>query len=215
MNYRKGAATRQNIVSNARIVLNKKGINLTLVELAEFMGVALGTITNHFRTKDHLFVAISQEYQEQYLHLKTNIDWDKEISLRQVTKYFSAIMDLQYEYRCAIFSAASTSSSQKELYGQIRETYKLNRANSKKMVALFVKGGIFNNSILDKKRYEIFSFLTINVMTTWLISLEMYDKEKGYKKMKFIYLQGVFSCFEPYFTDAAKKEWNKFNRRYL
>jgi AcrR family transcriptional regulator len=209
-NYKKGTATRQSLVTNARLLFNKKGINITLIELAEVMDVSIGSITNHYRTKDHLFVAISKEYQQQYLQLNTHFVWNKKISVKQLANYFSIIMDLQYEYRCAIISAASTSNSQKELYGQINETYKQNKASAKKMVALFVQGGLLDKNVLEKKRYEIFSFLTICMMTTWVISHEMYDKEKGYKKMKSIYLEGILSCFVPYFTVSARKEWGNF-----
>lgn len=213
--YKKGIATRQALVAGARVVFNQSGIHLTFSQLAEVMGVSIGSITNHFRTKDQLFVAISKEYQEKYLQISIHFVWNNKVSLQQLAKYFSAIMDLQYEYRCAIISAASTSNSQKELYGQIRATYKENKANSKKLVAFLVKCGICNERILEKKQYELFSFVSINLMTTWVISHEMYYQEKGYKKMKLIYLRGVFSCFEPYFTDTARKAWNNFDRSYL
>ena len=69
----KGAITRQTLITDARKVLNENGISLTLRELSSKMGVTIGRITNHFPTKDHLFVALSEDYEIQFNQLMKSL----------------------------------------------------------------------------------------------------------------------------------------------
>ena len=199
-NYKKGIEMRQHIIREARMVFNDEGLHLTLDQLAGKLNLTKGRITNYFPTKDDLFVALSKDYDIRFQELTAQFGGERKVSFEWLVKVFSAVMDLQYQYRSAIIFVATTSSSQKEMHNQITKSFKTNSKQVSQSVESLLNAGLVKPVILDPKVFEVFCFQYVNLFTTWVISLEIYNSSSSYKKMKPVYLKGIFGCFYPYLT---------------
>lgn len=202
---------RQHIIREARKVYNEEGLQLTLDQLAAKLNLTKGRITNYFPTKDALFVALSQDYDIRFQELMMQFAGETKVSFEWMAKVFSAIMDLQYEYRSAIIFVATTSSSQKEMHHQITKSYKANSKQVSQSVEHLLNAGLVKPVILEPKVFDVFCFQYVNLFTTWVISLEIYHSTSSYKKMKPVYLKGILGCFFPYLTIKGKNQLNKIN----
>jgi AcrR family transcriptional regulator len=212
MTLSKGQLTKKKIINQAREVFNKKGIQLTIQELAMELGEGVSYITNHYRTKDHLFVAIANEYEEKYYQVLHKHAVKLE-TLQDVTQLASVFMDLQYEYRCAIIAVIASSNSQKVLFRHLKDSYNKNVSNFSAFVELLVNNGLVKDSLLLKEEMEVFRFQYVNLHTTWVVSMEIYDHPSGYKKMKFVYLRGIIGCFQAHLTTKGLRQFRSVNFR--
>lgn len=206
MTIRKGELSRNKIVEQAREVFNRKGSQITIQELAKELDEGVSYITNHFRTKDHLIVAIAAQYEQKYYEIFQMTGEDLG-SMDKIARFVSSIMDLQYDYRCAILSVVASSNSQKVLFKQIQESYHKNVANFAAFAGMLVHFKLVKDQLLQKEELNVFQFQYVNLHTTWVVSLELYDHPAGYKKMKPLYLQGILNCLLPYFTAKGMKQY--------
>jgi AcrR family transcriptional regulator len=208
-NYKKGIEMRQHIIREARMVFNEAGLHLTLDQLAGKLNLTKGRITNYFPTKDDLFVALSQDYDIRFRELMMKFSGVKKVNFEWLVSIYSAVMDLQYEYRSAIIFVATTNSIQKEMHHQITKSYKTNSKQVNQSVESLLNAGLVKPVILDPKVFEVFSFQYVNLFTTWVISLEIYHSSSSYKKMKPVYLKGILGCYYPYLTVKGRNQLNK------
>ncbi len=202
----KGQNTRQAILDSARQIFNEKGLNITLEKIAAEMGLTKSRITNHFSTKDSLFLAILRAYEEKLAHVAAEVNLVNAVDLSELAEGISAVMDVQYEYRCGIAYVALVTQSQHELHKHISENYKRNVRSIFNRVKKMADVGILKPDILSASEFKIFVFQYTNILTTWVINLELYDAEQGYAKMKPVYIDAVFSCFKPYLTTMGEKQ---------
>jgi len=207
--YKKGIETRSSILQEARKIFNEGGIRLTLDQLAAKLNITKGKITNHFPNKDHIFVALSQEYNTRYSSLVSSFDFNSEMSIEKLANLYSAIMDLQYEYRSAIIFIATTNSAQIEMHSQITSSYKSNSEQMEPGIRVLVDTGLVQAEILNEENFEIFRFQIINLFTTWIISLEIYHTGKPYSEMKVVYLKGILNCYYPYLTKKGLQQLSR------
>ena len=205
-NYKKGIETRSSILNEARKVFNEEGIRLTLDQLAGKLNITKGRITNYFPNKDHIFVALSQDYDNNFSQLLSSFDFMGEMTFQQLAEVYSAIMDLQYEYRSAIVFVATTSSAQIEMHSQITSSYKTNSEQMESSIRMLVNNGLVQPEILEEPNFEIFRFQIVNLFTTWVISLEIYHSGRSYSEMKPVYLKGILNCFYPYLTKKGMQQ---------
>jgi AcrR family transcriptional regulator len=56
----KAQNSKEYIIQECTRVMNIEGVNLTLNQLANRLGISRGRINHYFRTKDALFIAIAQ-----------------------------------------------------------------------------------------------------------------------------------------------------------
>jgi AcrR family transcriptional regulator len=206
-NYRKGIEMRQNIIQEARKIFNKDGLHQTLDQIAEKLGITKGRITNYFPTKDNLFVALSQDYDLCFQELMASIGGNLTVSFEWLATVYAAIMDLQYEHRSTIIFVATTSSGQREMHEQVTRSYKTNSQQVSQMAKVLIDGGLIKPEILEPENFEVFCFQHVNLFTTWVISLEIYYSTSSYKKMKPVYLKGIFGCFYPYLTNKGMEQF--------
>lgn len=204
----KGKLTRKTILDAAREIFNEKGINLTIDNLASEMEVTKGKITNHFATKDKLFLAILADYEEQLGNTLASLREQYESkSLRSVMSLISPIMDLQFEYRCSIIYLNVLSPGQSELREHTRKNAVKNMEAIRNRLSLMVSNKLVKQEILKKDAFEAFIFIYINQLTQWVVYFDMYDQERGFKKMKPVYLRGIMQhVYGPYLTSKGRKE---------
>lgn len=208
--YTKGANTRERIVNTARELFNEYGIGLTLSNLANKMEITLGMLTHHFPTKDSIFLAIAEDYEQKRLLIRDGI-YDGKFNLEVFYRIMAKGMDLQFDYRCAMRYIASISNSQSELASHTTEHYKFNRQLIRRGIEILVAEGELKSTILDEENFKVFIFTYSSLATSWLINLEIYDYEESYETMKPIYLKGIFSTFLPYCTDLGQENLRNLN----
>jgi AcrR family transcriptional regulator len=208
-NISKGESTRLAIIDKARLVFNERGIGITLDAIAQEMGMTKSRISNHFNTKDALFGAILKEYEEELAALMKKLyASDTGFTLQTYVNSVSSIMDAQFKYRCGIIYLNMLSPSQHELKAHIRETYVRNqgfiRARMQNMIAL----KLLTPNMLEEPNWSAFLFVYVNLLTQWVIHLDMYDSDKPYDENKANYIRGIIThIYLPYFTSKGKKEF--------
>jgi AcrR family transcriptional regulator len=203
--YIKGKQSREEIINSSRQIFNEYGIHLTLVNLADLMDSTLGRLTYHFRNKDLLFIAIAQDYEVKLLELRNKRNMNQ-ISLNNFINTFTQVMDLQYDYRCAMRYIISSVNSSVEMKKHLQETYSNNREQIRKTIEAYVNGGLLQSRVLCEEIYEVFLFQFTNLFTNWVINLELYDNDKEYTEIKPVYLNGIISVFIPFLTEKGQQE---------
>lgn len=209
----KGDLTRKKILDDARAIFNEKSINLTLDNLASEMGITKGRITNHFSTKDKLFLAILADYEEKIDNLASTLGPHfRSSSLHDYFFALSRVMDLQYQYRCCIIYLNVLSPGQSELREHTYRQSQIRMASIRKRTEILIEGKMINKELLEKGNYDAFIFVYVNLLTQWVIHVDMYDMEKGYKEVKPLYMRAIFEhTYGPYLTAKAKKELLKID----
>jgi len=202
----KGELTRQAIVDETRRIFNKEGFAMTLSELASKLDISMGKITHHFPTKDHLFVGLSKAYQEEFNALQSSFSWAEGFSFAKLHELIGLIMDLQYKHRCLMLIACSTGLNQRVMLKQITASWKSDMQGVYALVAALVNAGLLDKDIQAERNLAHFQFQFINLFTTWLVSLTLYDRGKKYGQVKPIYQRGLLMCFYPFLTAKGKKE---------
>jgi AcrR family transcriptional regulator len=209
----KGKLTRKTILDAAREIFNEKGINLTIDNLASEMEVTKGKITNHFATKDKLFLAILADYEEQLGNTLASLSEQYESkTMGSVVSIISNIMDLQFEYRCSIIYLNVLSPGQSELREHTRKNFVKNIEGIRNRISFMVNNKLVKGEILEKESFEAFIFIYVNQLTQWVVYFDMYDQERGFKKMKPVYLRGIMHhVYGPYLTVKGRKELESLN----
>ncbi len=203
--YSKGLLSRTEIINNSRMIFNEYGIRITLANLAEHLDITMGRLTYHFKNKDSLFIAIAKDYEEKLFELRKSRSFG-EPDFNNFINTASKVMDLQYEYRCAMIYIVSSLQLKDDMRTHLHEAYTNNRDNIKKTVEHYVNTKIFKRKILDAHNYEVFLFQITTLFTNWIFNLSLYDFHKAYAEMKPIYMRGIFSVFLPYLTEKGSKE---------
>lgn len=205
---RKGKLTRKTTLDAAREIFNEKGINLTIDNLASEMEVTKGKITNHFATKDKLFLAILADYEEQLGKTLASLKEEYESkTLASVVSIISTVMDLQFEYRCSIIYLNVLSPGQSELRELIRRNSARSIESIRNRITMMVNNKLVKSDILEKTAFEAFIFIYINQLTQWVVYFDMYDQDRSFKKMKPVYLRGIMHhVYGPYLTNKGLKE---------
>ena len=203
-----GDLTRKLILDTAKQIFNEKGINLTIENLAAEMGIPKGRLTNHFSTKDKLFLAIMSDYEEKLAGKLAELkEYYLSKSLADVVSLISQVMDVQFDYRCAISFLTVLGPGQIELREQIQKGIRRNRANIHARIAAMVKNKLLIPDILEENRFESFIFIYVNVLTQWVNYYDMYDANLDFASAKPKYIRSILEhVYQPYLTRKGKKE---------
>lgn len=208
---KKGDLTKLLIISEAKKVFNKNGLNLTLTELAGEMGVTISKITNHYPSKEHLFAALSVDYDKQLFELLESFSWGVQISFDSLKNLMSKIMDLQYENRCLIIFATSAGLNKTIMSEQIEKSWNSSLSGVKVLFKNMVDAGLLTKNSVAPKNFEILRFQYVNLLTTWLVSYTLYDHKLSLKEVKRIYLMGILTLFIPFLTQKGKLQLKQKN----
>jgi AcrR family transcriptional regulator len=207
-NISKGEATRKSIVEQARIIFNDRGIGITLENIAHEMGMSKSRISNHFPTKDGLFMAILKEYETELGQLVARLhEQGYGESLQTYVDGLGDIMDIQFKYRCGIVYLNMLSPSQHELKAHTQQTFQRNALSIRNRFQKLINAGIIDKRILDEPHWSAFLFVYVNLLTQWVIYFDMYDSPAEYSQCKMKYLRGImYHAYIPYLTAKGKKE---------
>lgn len=207
--YSKGEVSRVMILVEARKLLNTHGVGIGFEFIARQMGLSRGRITHFFPTKDSLMVGIMRDYEFALAELVLDFHWNKGSPFEQLFTITDLILDLQYEYRCAHAYLAVLGKDQPEIQQHIEASY-FNRVDGIRVrLKAMVESKLLEPRILEQMNMDIFLFQYTNLLTTWVISQEMYHRRTPYRRMKTIYLSGAMQLFVPYLTEAGKKVYQE------
>lgn len=202
----KGNKTRENILFESRKIFNEEGIFLTLSGLSKMIGITIGGITNHFPTKEHLFVGLAEEYEAEMELVTKNQDYRSELNFEKIYSFFGSIMDIQFKHRSVILFFSAAHQSQKILLSQATKEWGNRQKRLENLVKAFVQSGLVEERIMGPLEFEIFRFQFVNLFTTWLVSFTLYGTGKSYEEMKPIYLVGILRVFDKYLTEKGKAQ---------
>lgn len=212
---KKGRRAKLEIVNQSRDAFNRKGIHMTLGELASELGLGVSFITNHFRTKDHLIVAIADDFNERNRAIEATFSEFPGINLLRYARMFSAMMDNQYLNRSAIVAIFSIVSAEKELFREIKEAYPRSRQSVRIFVKTLVGAGYLEANILQRKGYEVFCFQFVNLFMSWVVNHALFNADRTYADMKPVYLAGIMSSLRPFLTSKGLQEFEALNFRKI
>lgn len=207
--YTKGKKSREEIISSAREIFNDHGIQITLAKLAELLETTLGRLTHHFKNKELLFISIAQDYENKLKDLRQNRPSGPQLTMDTFIEGSSQVMDLQYEYRCAMRYTIASLQHQMDMKSHILETYSNSRIVIKNTIKAYIDCGSLQPTLLQNDIFEVFLFQLTNLFTNWVVNLELYDNDRTYSEMKPIYLKGIISIFLPYLTQKGIDEINQ------
>lgn len=202
----KGKKTRENILFEARKIFNEEGIFLTLSGLSKFIGITTGGITNHFPTKEHLFVGLSEQYESELNDFTARFKFGPDLDFQKLALFFSEVMDIQYKHRSVILFFSVMHQSQTVMMAQVLRTWINRQSRLEGLANTLVNLGLLNRNILEPKEFVVFRFQYVNLFTTWMMSYSLYDSEKSFESMKPIYMSGIFRAFEKYLTEMGKSQ---------
>lgn len=179
--------------------MNTDGVNLTLNQLAFKLGVSRGKINHYFKTKDALFIAIAQEYEQGLVEINEQFDLiHKEFSFETLEKRYSLIMDHQFNYRCAITYIISSGHDDPGLSKHILETYNKNRDNIVLLLNGMVQLNMLKANILEKDHLEVFILDFVNIFTNWVLHYNLYNRQEPYEQVKRVYLKAIMQKFDKF-----------------
>ncbi|MCR9013854.1 TetR/AcrR family transcriptional regulator [Aquiflexum gelatinilyticum] len=199
----KGKKTKESILDEARKIFNEEGIFLTLSAISKKIGITSGGITNHFPTKEHLFVGLSEQYENELNEMTSRFQFGPELDFSKLTAFFSEVMDIQYKHRSVILFFSVMHQSQSVMMGQLLKTWLHRQTRLENLANTLVSIGLLEKKILEPKEFAVFRFQYVNLFTTWMVSYSLYDSGKSFESMKPIYLEGIFRVFEKYLTEKG------------
>ena len=213
--YTKGIETRRRLLRKLREALNEEGMLLTFDQLSKKLGVSKGQITNYFPTKERIFVALSEEYDEVLQETLSTFDWGEDYNLFKLATLFEKIMDDQYRYRCVIYYTVVAPPSELGFSTQLQKSYEENVKKVRDMVELFVSKGLFRDALLEKPNYEVFLFQHLSVFTNWVMTIRTFQREEKYEREKQIYLFSILMVYYPYFTERGREQFRELKATTL
>lgn len=210
----KGLESRSSILASARKLLNEKGLSQTVEMIATSMGLSRGRITHFFPTKDSLMVGIMRDYEHELGEMIHQFDLGKGPDFANSIAILDKVLDLQYEYRCALLYLATIGKNQVELHQHIEGSF-FNRVDGIRMRTSFmVAEKWLDPAILEKSNWDVYCFQYTNLLTTWVISQELYYSRQPLTKMKPVYVEAAMNLYLPYLTTTGKKEYMKAMNAY-
>lgn len=206
MSKKKGEQSLQWLIEHCIITFNEKGLDITLNELAVELNISRGRISHYFPTKEHLLVAISQEYENKLAAITSTFVYSlEEDFFADQLKLYSLIMDNQYHFRCVTIYAAGTSSSRSEMINHINTRFSGTKERFKILVERLVALKYLKSNALELNNLEGLRFKFVTLFTSWIIHHEIYDKDKTYAQVKSTYLKAIASCFLDFALPKTKK----------
>ncbi len=198
---KQGIRSKQWLTEQSVHVFNTFGLDITMNQLADYLGVSRGRISHFFSTRDALFEAISQVYQYRLQRIIIAFELEyANYNFENVKHLFGNIMDNQYDYRCVILYAAGAGNSKSVAGRQIQDAYRLSKTEIRLLISKLVAANDLKAEILDQQNYDIFEFQFVNLFTSWVISKEIYYPNNTYPEMKPLFHKGLLNLFEPYLT---------------
>lgn len=207
--YAKGLESRASILTRSRQLLNEKGLGQTMDGIANALGLSRGRITHFFPTSASLMMGIMRDYEHELSTMIHDFDYRTGPDFDSSFLLLDKIVDLQYAYRCALLYLSTVNKGQGELHQHIEGAF-FNRIDAIRMRTIVkVSEKLLHPKILDKENWEVYCFQYTSLLTTWVISQELYYSRHPITKMKPVYVVAAMNLYLPYLTIAGEKAFKK------
>lgn len=206
--FSKGEKTKKTIVKRVNTLFNKREMLLNWDEMAAELNLSRSRITNYFPRKELLILAIYYEFESTLKKFLENHHQNSEAtSLEHLKAYYSDVMDLLFEYRFSISYVLVNPMNDEDLRSHISSTYSVNKIRLQERVTKLCQTGILDERLLLKENFDPFTFQHTNLLTTWVISYRLYDRNQDFLVIKPIYLKGILNCYLPYLTKEGQSQF--------
>ncbi|MHA8061098.1 TetR/AcrR family transcriptional regulator [Aquirufa beregesia] len=212
---RKGERSREHIILQASDIFNTYGYYITIDEIAKYTGINKSKISNHFSTKESLFIAIADFYIVEIQQYFESITISKEISWKDYVEILSEIMDIQFKYRNAIIFILTAPFKDEALSLHIIESFKGRKHQMIRLFEKLVEDNYLLESIFEEKNFKIFYHQHAVLGVHWLNTYLLFDFNKSYEEVKPTYLAGTISIYKPYLSAKGLAEFESLDLEAL
>lgn len=204
---RKGERSRENIILQASDVLNTYGSSITIDEIARYTEISKSKITNHFSTKENLFIAIAEVYIRELQHFFDTIRFSDHFTWKEYIGIISDIMDIQFKYRNSIMFIWTASFKDEEFMVELMESFKKRKRSMIALLEKLVQDGYLNKAVFEEKNFKIFYHQHAVLGVHWLNTYLLFDFKESYYDVKPTYLAGTVEIYKPYLTEKGLAEF--------
>ncbi len=203
----KGEYSKNQIIASATSIFNREGLRITLNRLAGQMGVSRGRINHFFPTKERLFLAIAQAYEEERQKLNDdNQHPTQELPLRSHQHYFSALLDLQYRYQSAIVYILSSCLDSQGVVQHTHKTYEQGRRNVRREIERLVRKDVLSSRLLEEATFDGFFFQFTALFSAWIFHFRLYGHRLEFEQAKPLYLRWILELYRPFLTEEGVRQ---------
>lgn len=203
----KGEQTQQEILQRVNAYFNESGVDHTIAQIADHIGMGKSRVTNYFPRKELLLLALLKAYEKGLSQLIDMHQPDTKITdFRKFVSYLSDAMDLMYNYRGVIAHTMVNKNIDADLVKHLRDTYAKNRDRIYRRIENLVHGGHLSPGLLEPDAFEVFSLHYLGMNSTWIIRYDLMGSNASYKAAKPIFLKAIFCCLKPYLTPKGKQD---------
>jgi|GEM_PF-5457845 AcrR family transcriptional regulator len=202
---KKGIISREEIIHESLGLMNKKGIRITLHDIAKELGVSKGKITYYFATKDSLFDAIRVKYEEEFNLLYQKLDLDQ-LDFCFLAKIYDELIELQFRYRTVFKYLFTFIPETSDLLGLSQAVIEKRFQNIQAMVKALVEKDLLKKEILEEKNWQVFLFLYVNTFGTWVFFKDFYYQHRSLHEVKDIIRVGIFYTYRPWLSKKGEEQ---------
>lgn len=213
---RKGERSRENIILQASDVLNTYGSSITLDEIAKYTEISKSKITNHFSTKENLFIAITELYIKDIQNYFDSITFSNHFTWKEYISILSDIMDLQFKYRSAIMFIWTASFKDEAFMNELSESFKIRKQSMISLFEKLIEEFYLSPAVMEEKNFKIFYHQHAVLGVHWINTYLVFDYAQNYYDVKPTYLAGTTAIYKPYLTEKGLREFEALNlEKYL
>lgn len=200
----KGERTKSEILERVNAFFNIHGLDHTIAELAEHIGMGKSSITNYFPRKELLIINLLRQHEQQLDALVSKYQPGEKIyDFGNFIPFLSDVMDLMFRYRGVIAYAMVNPGISDEILPHIRRNYAQNKERIRMRLEKFNLNGLVTSDLLDPETFEEYFFQYACMSSNWIISHNLLNPEKNLETVKLRYMRSILCCLKPYLTEKG------------
>ena len=202
----KGEQTKSEILERVNVFFNEQGVDHTITEIAEHIGMGKSRITNYFPKKELIIVGLLRQHEKHLADLNSKHQpYERIYDFGNFIPFLSDTMELMFQYRGVVAYAMINPGMDRDIFQHIRLNYKENKKRIRRRVENFVNNGLIQSELLDHEPFEAYFFQYVCISSNWIITHNLLDPDKTLKSLKPRYLNSILCCLKPYLTEKGRE----------
>jgi AcrR family transcriptional regulator len=202
----KGEQTKSEILERVNAFFNKQGVDHTIAEIAEHIGMGKSRITNYFPRKELLVISLLRQHEQHLDALVSKYQpGEKMYDFGNFIPFLSDVMELMFRYRGVIAYSMINTGIDDEILLHIKRNYARNKKRIRKRLEKFDQNGLIIPELLDPEPFEEYFFQYACMSSNWIISHNLLNPEKNLEKIKLRYMRSILCCLKPYLTEKGRE----------
>jgi len=203
----KGELTQLEILEKVNELFNRSGVDHTILEISDSIGMGKSRITNYFPKKEDLIIGLLRQYEKEMAVWVTNYLSSSEIQgFYQYLPYLAGIMKLMFRYRRVISYSLIHPGLESSVDHHIRLNYDKNKIQIRGRMETFIKNGLLKEKLLEPDTFEVFILQFLCVSSNWIVMFNLLEADKSFDSVKERYLRTILSCLYPYLTENGEEQ---------